>query len=134
MRKSLGGMDDEVRVKVRIGDIEVEITGTPEKIGEVVPNIIESIKSGATPKEQRKPIGRSCKDVIYELWREGWFKEERRLGDVYEELTKRGYYFDKSAISHALSSLVKEGILTRMGKERRYTYVQKIPYTTKIRG
>jgi len=124
-------MDEEVKVKVRYGDIEVEVSGPSEKIAEIIPQIVDKIR-GNIAEAEISGRGKTCKELIEELWREGWFKEKRKLSDVYKELSKRGYYFDKSAISHALSSLVKEGILTRMGRERRYLYVQKIPATQNL--
>ncbi len=128
-------MVDEIKVKVKVGDIEVEVSGPPDKITDVVSEIVGKIKTSSIDKGETltKKSGKTCKEVIEDLWREGWFREKRRLSDVYNELASRGYHFDKSAISHALSTLVKEGVLTRMGRERKYMYVQKIPSTQHIR-
>jgi hypothetical protein len=43
---------------------------------------------------------------------------------------RRGYHFDRTAVAHALTDLVREGLLTRMGEARGYRYVQKRPAVT----
>ena len=123
---------DEVKVRVKIGDLEVEIEGPPEKISAILSKVVGDLGSGHT-QTKKEVFHKSCKEVIEELWREGWFNVERKLSDVYIELSKRGYNFDKSAISHALASLAKEGILRRVGRERKYRYVQKYPYSQLIK-
>jgi hypothetical protein len=46
---------------------------------------------------------------------------------VDEEIARRGYHYDRTAVAHALTDLVKENILTREGVMRNYTYIQKKP-------
>ena len=55
------------------------------------------------------------------------FTSERNLADVHEELSRRGYNYDRTAVSHSLTDMVREGILTRVGSMRAYRYVQKRP-------
>jgi predicted transcriptional regulator len=62
-----------------------------------------------------------------EFWKEGWFTGERNLSDVHEELARRGYHYDRTAVSHALTDLVRENVLTRVGMMRSYRYIQKKP-------
>ncbi|MEM0030132.1 MAG: hypothetical protein QW572_02320 [Candidatus Nitrosocaldus sp.] len=71
--------------------------------------------------------GSTCKGLIEKLWQEGWFITERNLGEVHEELARLGYNYDRTAVSHALTDLVREGILSRIGSARTYRYVQKRP-------
>ncbi|MCS6768674.1 MAG: hypothetical protein RMJ59_07770 [Candidatus Nitrosocaldus sp.] len=71
--------------------------------------------------------GSTCKGLIERLWHEGWFASERNLGEVHEELARLGYNYDRTAVSHALTDLVREGVLSRMGSARTYRYVQKRP-------
>ena len=68
-----------------------------------------------------------CRDLIETLWQENWFTKERNLSEVDEELSRRGYHYDKTSISHSLKDLVRENILTRNGSMRNYRYVQKRP-------
>lgn len=121
-----------MRIKLNIKGIDVEVETDPDQIKNVIADVIEGLKSISEVSHEdvdKEFYASSCKEAVEKLWREGWFKKPRRLSEVYEELSRRGFNFDRSAISHALSSLTKEGILTRMGKERKYEYVQKIPYT-----
>ena len=62
-----------------------------------------------------------------DLWNDEWFSTDRGLGEVHEELARRGYHYDRTAVSHALTDLVRESILTRTGSMRSYRYVQKRP-------
>jgi len=47
--------------------------------------------------------------------------------EAHSEMTRRGFHYDQTAVAHALIDLVKDGILTRQGKPRRYQYTQKRP-------
>jgi len=125
--------EDNVKVKMKVGDMELEIEGPPEKITQVISQIMGNVGVSGEKKVVDKVPGKSCKEIIEDLWREGWFSQERKLADVYRELASRGYNFDKSAISHALSSLTREGVLRRVGRERRYRYIQKYPYKQVVR-
>ncbi len=125
--------ENNVKVRMKVGDMEVEIEGPPDKISQVISQIMGKVGGIKEPKRAEEIPAKSCKELIEDLWREGWFSEERKLADVFRELNKRGYNFDKSAISHALSSLTREGILRRVGKERRYRYIQKYPYKQVIK-
>ena len=75
------------------------------------------------------PITRAetCRGIIERLWRENWFAELRSLSDVHEEMMRTGYNYDRTAVAHVLLDLVRDGILTRQGRPRRYVYVQKRP-------
>ncbi|HIE37432.1 TPA: hypothetical protein EYP83_04605 [Candidatus Geothermarchaeota archaeon] len=120
--------EENLKVRMKIGDMELEIEGPPEKITKVISQIMGNISISTEYSGVDKTPTKSCKEIVEDLWREGWFSKERRLADVYRELAGRGYNFDKSAISHALASLTKEGILRRVGRERKYRYIQKYPY------
>ncbi|HEW93492.1 hypothetical protein DRN84_02685 [Candidatus Geothermarchaeota archaeon] len=122
----------KVRVKINVKGVEIEIEASPSEIKEAISNVIKSMEElglSIYEEEKREFYAATCKEAVENLWKEGWFEKPRRLSEVYEELSRRGYNFDRSAISHALASLAKEGILTRIGRERRYQYIQKIPYT-----
>jgi hypothetical protein len=58
---------------------------------------------------------------------ERWFIAEKSLAEVHEELSRRGYNYDRTAVSHSLTDFVRENILTRTGTMRSYRYVQKKP-------
>ena len=55
---------------------------------------------------------------------------ERTLSEVHEEMARRGYHYDRTAVAHALVDLVREGTLFRDGVMRNYRYIQKFPSNT----
>ncbi|MEM1995234.1 MAG: hypothetical protein QXW32_07195 [Nitrososphaerales archaeon] len=120
----------KITVKLRKGGWEVEITCSVDEVEKTVKAVLSSIPEAAIQTEtlhQEKRGAVTCKSIIEGLWREGYFLEERTLSDVDLELSRRGYHYDKTAVSHTLTDLVREGILTRLGNMRNYRYVQKKP-------
>jgi hypothetical protein len=122
---------------MKIGDIEFEIEAQPDQIQTAVDRILSTITDRlkntnlAKVAERPAPLPRAetCKGVIQKLWEENWFSEPRGLDDVHTELARRGFHYDRTAVAHALVDLVKDNILTRIGKPRRYQYAQKRPPT-----
>lgn len=43
-------------------------------------------------------------------------------------MSRRGYHYDRTAVSHTLADLVREGTLFREGSMRNYRYIQKYPF------
>jgi hypothetical protein len=126
-----------IRVKMKVGDIEFEIEAQPDQIQTAVDRILATVTerlkntSLAQVAEHPSPPPRAetCKGVIQKLWEENWFTQPRGLDDVHTELARKGFHYDRTAVAHALVDLVKENILTRIGKPRRYQYAQKRPPT-----
>jgi hypothetical protein len=119
-----------VRIKLKRGSWEIELECDEEKVTEVVAKVLagfEKTSTGASPYETKDAGGVTCRGLLEKMWREGWFMVSKRLSEVDEELARRGYHYDRSAISHALTDLVREGLLTREGEARNYHYVQKRP-------
>ena len=83
------------------------------------------------PEGQQQQVttksGITCRGLLENLWFEGHFISERSLGEVHEELSRRGYNYDRTAVSHSLTDMVRENILTRIGTMRNYRYIQKRP-------
>jgi hypothetical protein len=96
---------------------------------------IDSLKTRPLPElglevEQQKVTtkgGITCRGLLEILWLEGYFVSERSLGEVHEELSRRGYNYDRTAVSHSLTDMVRENILSRIGTMRNYRYIQKRP-------
>ncbi len=150
---------EEVKIKLKHGEWEVEITCLETRVKQVVENVlssldttklvspaiqaqfdelrreIESLKSRpvaesrSTDGEQKTSPkgGMTCRGLLESLWVEGYFGTERSLGEVHEELSRRGYNYDRTAVSHSLTDMVRENILTRIGTMRNYRYIQKRP-------
>ncbi len=91
--------------------------------------IAELIPEGQQQQQQKvtTKTGITCRGLLENLWVEGHFDSERSLGEVHEELSRRGYNYDRTAVSHSLTDMVRENILTRIGTMRNYRYIQKRP-------
>jgi hypothetical protein len=149
---------EEVKIKLKHGEWEVEITCLESRVKQVVENVlssldtakivgpgvqgqfdelrreIESLKSRPAteirpPADSEKTVkgGMTCRGLLDSLWQEGYFSAERALGEVHEELGRRGYNYDRTAVSHSLADMVRETILTRTGTMRNFRYIQKRP-------
>jgi len=122
-----------IRVKMKVGEIEFEIECQEDQLQATVDKILstvtEKLKESPLISERAAapPRAETCKGVIQKLWEEGWFSEAKGLSEVHSEMAKRGFHYDRTAVAHALIDLVKDGILTREGKPRRYQYAQKRP-------
>ncbi len=128
--------NSRVRVRLSVGGVDVEVECGVNEVGGVVDEVLRVLKerginSDATVASNRSSAGRgkTCKGLLTSFWQEGWFEVGRSLSDVHSELGRRGFHYDRTAVAHALVDLVREGILTRLGKARRYSYVQKRPPT-----
>jgi len=123
-----------IHVKMKVGNVEFEIEGTVdqcnEAVGKFLATVTEKLKETSLISEREAaPRAETCKVIIQRLWEEGWFSTARGLGEVHGEMARRGFHYDRTAVAHALIDLVKEGVLTREGRPRRYQYTQKRPPT-----
>jgi len=124
-----------IKVKIKIGEIEFEIESQEDQIQTAVDRILATITARlkdsqlANVAQRSAPLPRAetCKGVIQKLWEENWFTSPKGLDDVHSELARRGFHYDRTAVAHALVDLVKENVLTRIGRPRRYQYAQKRP-------
>ena len=126
-----------VTVKLKRGSWEIEITSPADKVQQAVESVlagmvskeqvsIEASLDSPAPGEEGKRFD-TCRGLLERMWKEGWFASEKTLGEVHEELARRGYHYDRTAVSHSLVDLVREGTLFRDGTMRNYRYVQKRP-------
>ena len=123
-----------IKVKMKIGDIEFEIESQEDQLQTAVDQILTTVTDKlkntqltTVAERQAPPRAETCKGVIQKLWEENWFSQPRGLSEVHSEMARRGFHYDRTAVAHALIDLVKDGILTREGKPRRYQYAQKRP-------
>ena len=121
-----------IKVKMKIGEIEFEIESQEDQLQTAIDRILSTVteKMRDTQLTQRAappPRAETCKGVIQKLWQESWFSTPRGLGEVHSEMARKGFHYDRTAVAHALIDLVKDGILNREGKPRRYQYAQKRP-------
>ena len=122
-----------IRVKMKIGEVEFEIECQEDQLQPTVDKILSTVtqKLKETPlmtqRAQPPPRAETCKSIIQKLWEENWFSTAKGLSEVHTELARRGFHYDRTAVAHALIDLVKDNVLTREGKPRRYQYAQKRP-------
>jgi hypothetical protein len=121
-----------IKVKMKIGDIEFEIESQEDQIQTAVERILATVTERMkdvcfTERQAPPPRAETCKSLIQKLWEENWFNTPKGLDAVHSELARRGFHYDRTAVAHALVDLVKDNVLTRIGKPRRYQYAQKRP-------
>jgi hypothetical protein len=118
---------------MKIGEIEFEIECQEDQLQPTVDKILSTVRERLkespliSERPALPPRAETCKGVIQKLWEERWFDTAKGLSEVHSELARRGFHYDRTAVAHALIDLVKDGILTRQGKPRRYQYAQKRP-------
>ncbi len=117
---------EEIRIRLKRGAWEIEITCSEDKIQQAIESLLAGFRSA--PPEPRPGRGEATsRKILRGLWTEDWFSLERSLAEVHVELARRGYHYDKSAVSHSLTDLVRENLLSRIGAIGAYRYVQKKP-------
>ena len=121
-----------IHIKLKRGGWEVELDVPEDRVSDVISKVLAGLNVPGPLEEkgfpQDKPErGVTCKTLLEKLWNDSWFSSLRGLSDVDEELARMGYHYDKTAISHSLTDLVREGVLSREGTPRSYRYVQKKP-------
>lgn len=117
-----------IHIKLKRGSWEIELDCPEDKVTEVIQKVLAGLESsGAIQEESKMQRGVTCKALLEQMWKEGWFQQARSLAEVDEELSRRGYHYDRTAVSHSLTDLVREQVLSREGSARNYRYVQKKP-------
>jgi hypothetical protein len=122
-----------VTVRLKRGPWEVEITTREDRVQQAVESVLAGMASKEPALVEPQEVmgerrGETSRSVITGMWKEGWFATPRALSEVHEEMSRRGYHYDRTAVSHTLVDLVREGSLHRDGTMRNYTYVQKYPF------
>jgi hypothetical protein len=126
--------EKKITVKLEKAGWKVEITCAEDQLQKAMESVLSSLTNSPPTQnvsfvDERPPEGskKTVRGLILELWEESWFSNARSLSEVHEEIARRGYHYDRSAVSHSLTDVMKEGILTRQGNMRTYVYVQKKP-------
>ena len=128
--------DPPIRLKMKVGNLEFEIECQQDQLEESVKRILSTVtaysKEPMVIPERLLPPPRAetCKSLIQQLWTEGWFASPHGLGEVHNEMARKCFHYDRTAVAHALVDRMKEGLLTREGQPRRYRYTQKRPPRT----
>src|SRR6478609_4024494 len=113
-------------LKSELKDIKQKYESNSSNNNNILSNQFNQKRNNISLKELAKN-GNTCRSLIEKIFYEKYFEKEKLLGEVHEELSKMGYNYDRTAVSHSLTDMVREGILTRVGTLRNYRYIQKKP-------
>jgi len=134
------------RLKIRIGDMEVELGGERKEVLETLEDldlIIDKVSKAfkaelSTAKRPQKKgkeesqvkklptINRTsqCSEAVESLLTTEWGKTPRRIGELREAMEANAIFFPKTTLSGVLVWMVKKGTLRRWkDKKRGYLYV-----------
>jgi hypothetical protein len=123
----------KVTVRLKRGAWEIEITSSEGRVQQAVESVLAGMASrepALVETQETRPDERrfeTCRGLLNIMWREGWFSSSKSLSEVHEEMSRRGYHYDRTAVAHTLVDLVREGTLFREGSMRNYRYIQKYP-------
>jgi len=132
-RNPLSTEPRHITVRLKRGAWEIEITSPEDRVQQAVESVLAGMASKEPALVDNQEVGpdkqrfETCRGLIVMKWREGWFSTPRALSEAHEEMSRRGFHYDRTAVSHTLADLVREGTLFREGSMRNYRYVQKYP-------
>jgi len=137
------------RLKVRIGDMEIEIGGKRVEVLETLDDlemIVEKFSEafnkdvikiteseGDLPRGIKKfpniPRTTQCGEAVISILHTEWGETPRTMGELREAMEANAVYFPKTTLSGVLVWLVKKGSLRRWkDKKRGYLYVLNEEY------
>jgi len=141
--------DAPFRIRVRIGEMEIEVGGAKEEVlstlddlNEIVDKVNNAFNGEPKPKRLKveKPkeeaplnypkISRTnqCGEAVSALLSTEWGKTPRPIGELREAMEANAIFFPKTTLSGVLVWLVKKGQLRRWkDKKRGYLYVINEP-------
>ena len=130
------------RLKVRIGDKEIELEGQKEEVLKTlddVDGILNKINSAfrveSKPMESEQapqqierfpniPRTSQCSEAVTSLLETDWGKTPRAIGELREAMEANAIFFPKTTLSGVLVWMTKKGTLRRWkDKKRGYLYV-----------
>jgi hypothetical protein len=138
------------RLRVRIGDMEVELGGEKSEVISTIDDLDEIVgkvsvafneenrkktAKAKKPKEEMTPLDypkvertNQCGEAVTSLLSMDWGKTPRTIGELREAMEANAIFFPKTTLSGVLVWLVKKGQLRRWkDKKRGYLYVVNKP-------
>ncbi len=138
------------RLRVRIGDMEVELGGEKSEVLSTIDDLDEIVgkvsvafneenrkktSRARKPKEELTPLDypkiertNQCGEAVTSLLSTDWGKTPRTIGELREAMEANAIFFPKTTLSGVLVWLVKKGQLRRWkDKKRGYLYVINKP-------
>jgi hypothetical protein len=134
------------RLKVRLGEMEVEIGGEKDEVLSTLDDLDEIVNKvtlafNGEPKPRRVMVEKlveeapsleypkiirtnQCGEAVVALLSTNWGKTPRPIGELREAMEANAVFFPKTTLSGVLVWLVKKGKLRRWKDKRRgYLYV-----------
>jgi len=124
--------------RVKIGQREIEISGTREEVMKTVeelPQLMEMVskafESTKTAKETEQPAGSAypqvsssgCSEAVLQLLASDWGKQPRSLPELGEALKANAVYYPSTTVSGVLAWLVRKNKIKRWKTDKGYVYV-----------
>ncbi|MCL7385862.1 MAG: hypothetical protein LZ158_05845 [Thaumarchaeota archaeon] len=130
---------ERIRVKITVGKANVEIEAPPDLLEKSIKDVMAALGVSETLEPESEPQKRTrsaetstCRGLVENMLKEGWFSTPRPLSEVVAELARRGHHYDPTAVAHVLLDMVREGVLVRIGRPRRYLYSAQPASTAKV--
>ncbi len=141
-------IDKPFSVRVRIGNNEVEVSGSHEEVMKTLGNISELVSnvsiafgnmSDQHPIKKNKSViqisekefpsisidpATSCPDAIVQLLSTDWGrKEPRSFGELLAAMKVNAIHYPEGTVKGRLTDLTKKGVLRRIQSRRGYRYI-----------
>lgn len=137
--------NDKAKIKIRIGEIEIEIEGNEEYVktisGENIFDFIKKIQKleiieAEKIKEDKiindKKINNYPKisavkgpqDAVFKLFKTNWGKIPKSLNEIMDALDHNSCYYKRDAISTTLIRLTKKREIRRVGERGSYKWIR----------
>jgi len=141
-----------LKVRVKVGDSEVEVSGTEAEVMNTLSNVYEVVRKVAealgavqihpvstvsgeensglasTPVEEYPSLSLdpaiACPEAIVKLLATEWGrKQPRALGELLEAMKVNAIHYPEGTVKGRLTDLTKRGVLRRIKGERGYGYI-----------
>jgi len=106
-------MSEIAKLKKTLSEHEKRISSLEKKIGK---NTVKKIKSSGTT---------SVLGLIMELKDEGFFSKPKQFSDIQDELSRKGFHYNKTSLSKPILTATRKKIIGRIGTKRHWKYVSR---------
>ena len=97
---------DDPTLGFQIDEIRKEIESLKATSNMTLRNI--NLSSGDVHSKKLQKGGATCRSCLKNCYSKDILKQRKLLGNVHEELSRRGHNYDRTAVSHSLTDMVRE--------------------------
>ena len=124
--------------RVKMGEQEIEISGTREEVIKTIEELPSLVASISKAFESTKNVGTAsksvtsaypsisaggCSEAVLQLLETDWGKEPRTLTEIGEALKANALHYPSSTLSGVLAWLVRKNKIKRWKADKGYVYV-----------